>query len=254
MAFPPAPPPGGSLFLASLGFAGPGLALVISLDSPEGWSHAVGLAGPGGPPALSPFGPLAPSVSPMPSPTLRVFCSGFELLLLNDGPRAHLESGLARPPDSGPAERGPRLPFGVAHSPCLGLPDLGYAEAPLLVSPPPSATARPTGGPLLLLPPTPPPVTCSLSLPPCGPAPCAATRRSVRLDKGARLCPLDMAKARKAHLKEGSTLAPYVASGSRAAGPRTAALSLIKRKGARCGISLSDDDVRCFRDFLEASS
>ncbi len=88
--------------------------------------------------------------------------------------------------------------------------------------------------------------------------PLTATRKSTRrLDKGTGLSSLDMAKARKAHLKEGTTLAPASTSTStpcsRPAGSRAPSAGKIKRKGARCGITLSDDDIRCFRDFLEAA-
>lgn len=70
---------------------------------------------------------------------------------------------------------------------------------------------------------------------------------------------LDRAKERKVYLREGASLDPgstvrgknkaTVPIGSRATG-----YNRIKSKSAKCGIILSDDEVRRFSDFMRASS
>ncbi len=210
----------------------------------------MGLAGPGWPAFLCTIGSSLDLLKSPPS--RRVFCSGLAFVLLGAGPWVAPNPGMTRPLTFEASPPGPRLPFSpvfpdgadamASPPPDLVLfreADLSNADFPFGDPPSHSVVAGPVGEPSAL----------------------AVPRKSARLDKGARICSLAKAKARKALLIEGSTSAPATASSVRSVSLRPPPSGtcapipcMIKTKGALCGVILNDDDVRDFRAFLEAST
>lgn len=88
----------------------------------------------------------------------------------------------------------------------------------------------------------------------------STSRKSTRLARCSNASVLERAKLRKAHLREGTieecrSPVPGKASGSsRYPGPTAIEFNKIKLKGAKCGITLNDEEVRSLKAFWSASA
>lgn len=88
-------------------------------------------------------------------------------------------------------------------------------------------------------------------------------RKSARLARFYNALMMDQAKLHKAHLRERALVENQTptlkipsrsTSSAKHSGPRAALYNKIKKKGTKCGISLDNKEVLCFKAFLSASS
>lgn len=86
------------------------------------------------------------------------------------------------------------------------------------------------------------------------------SKKSIRLARCCNASVLERAKLRKAHLREGTIAESHTPTPAKASGPirypgsAATLYNKIKLKGAKCGISLNDEEVRSFKAFRSAST